>query len=104
MEPWAYIVIPSALTGAPSGYFLKGKILYVVASYVVAGAVPWFGVLAVILFDIHWRHSGNAQAASMWPIAQIVGGTLAAITGVVACAFVKLVRKLISLDTSTKPQ
>ena len=97
-------MIPSALVGVLSGYFLRGRILYVVGSYVVAGAVPWFGLLTVFLYDIYWRHSGHAQAASMWPIAQILGGTLAAITGVVACAFVKLVRKLISLDTPTKPQ
>ena len=104
MEPWGYIMIPSALVGVLSGYFLRGRILYVVGSYVVARAVPWFGLLTVFLYDIYWRHSGHAQAASMWPIAQILGGTLAAVTGVVACAFVKLVRKLISLDTPTKPQ
>ena len=97
-------MIPSALIGALSGYFLRGKILYVVASYAVAGALPWFGLLVVLLYDIYLRHSGHAQAASMWPIAQILGGTLAAVTGVAACAFVKLVRKLISLDTPTKPQ
>ena len=104
MEPWGYIMIPSALVGAFSGYLLRGRILYVVASYVVAAALPWFGLLAILLYDIYWRHSGHAQAASMWPIAQILGGTLAAVTGVVACAFVKLVLQLISLDTPTKPQ
>ena len=99
MEPWGYIMIPSALVGALSGYFLKGK-----KSYFVAGALPWFGLLAVLMYDIYWRNYGNWQAGSMWPIAQMVGGTLAAVTGVAACAFVKLVRKLISLDTPTKPQ
>ena len=99
MEPWGYIMIPSALVGAFSGCLFRDK-----KSYFVAGALPWFGLFALLLYDIYWRHSGHAQAASMWPIAQILGGTLAAVTGVVACAFVKLVLKLISLDTPTKPQ
>ena len=97
MEPWGYIMIPSALVGAFSGCVFRDK-----KSYFVAGALPWFGLLAILLYDIYWRHSGHAQAASMWPIAQVLGGTLAAVTGVVACAFVKLVLKLISLDTPTK--
>ena len=99
MEPWGYIMIPSALVGALSGYFLQGK-----KSYFVAGALPWFGLLAVLMFDIYWRNYGNWQAGSMWPIAQMVAGTLAAVTGVVACAFGRLVLKLISLDTPTKSQ
>ena len=99
MELWGYIMIPSALVGAFSGCLFRAK-----KSYFVAGALPWFELLAVLLYDIYWRHSGHAQAASMWPIAQILGGTLVAVTGVFACAFVKLVLKLISLDTPTKPQ
>ena len=99
MEPWGYIIIPSGLVGAFSGCLFRDN-----KSYFVAGALPWFGLLALLLYDIYWRHSGHPQAASMWPIAQIWGGTLASVTGVVACAFVKLVLKLISLDTPTKPQ
>ena len=98
MEPWGYIMIPSALVGAFSGCLFRDK-----KSYFVAGALPWFGLLVILLYDIYWRHSGHAQAASMWPIAQVLGGTLAAVTGIIACAFVKLVLKLISLDTPTKP-
>ena len=74
------------------------------AGMLILLGLVWFGLLVVLLYDIYLRNSGHAQAASMWPIAQILGGNLAAVTGVVACAFVKLVRKLISLDTPTKPQ
>ena len=38
-------IIPSALVGALSGYFIGGK-----KSYFVAGALPWFGVLAYLLY------------------------------------------------------
>ena len=103
MEPWAYIVIPSAFVGALSGYLLRGRILYVVASYVVAAALPWFGLLAYLLYYIYLKPN-RAPGASLWIVAQLFGGTLAALTGIVACAFVKLVRKLISLDAPNKAQ
>ena len=85
-----YVIIPSALVGVLSGCFFMGK-----KSYFVAGALPWFGFLAVLMYDIYWRHSGHAQAGSMWPIAQMIGGTLAAVTGVVACAVCRGALKLL---------
>ena len=41
MEPWGYIMIPSGLVGAFSGCLFRDK-----KSYFVAGALPWFGLLA----------------------------------------------------------
>ena len=51
--------------------------------------------MAVLMYDIYWRNYGNWQAGSMWPIAQMVGGTLAAVTGVVACAVCRGALKLL---------
>jgi hypothetical protein len=48
----------------------------------LAGAIPWSGLLACLLFSeycLPYRGGG----ASMWPIAQLFGGTIAAGTGVV---------------------
>ena len=61
MEPWGYIMIPSGLVECLVCLFRDKK------SYFVAGALPWFGLLALLLYDIYWRHSGHAQVL-MWPM------------------------------------
>ena len=56
-------MIPSAFVGALSGYFLRGRILYF-----VPGALPWFGLLDVLLYDIYevipempkWHRCGHS--------------------------------------------
>ncbi len=48
----------------------------------LAGAVPWFGLLLAILYTVYFTpYAGGG--ATMWPIAQLFGGTIAAATGVV---------------------
>ena len=49
----------------------------------LAGALPWFGLLAALLYTEYFRpYQGGG--ASMWPIAQLFGGFVAAGTGVLA--------------------
>ena len=75
-------IIPSALVGALSGYFIGGK-----KSYFVAGALPWFGLLACLLYrEFYIPHEGGA---TMWQVAQLFLGTIVAIAGLVSCAVCK---------------
>ena len=67
------------LLSAGIGYAC-GKKLSGVKGAIAAVAIPWLSLLAVLLFDeyvLPYRGGG----ASMWPIAQLFAGTLAAIVG-----------------------
>ena len=44
-----YFIIPSALVGALSRLFIGRKKSGIVASYVFAGALPWLGLMAVLM-------------------------------------------------------
>ncbi|BCL61968.1 hypothetical protein DGMP_26610 [Desulfomarina profundi] len=80
-QVWAMVVIPSGITGIVLSYFVKGKI-----GMILAGLLPWSGVLAAILYQEYFLpYQGGG--ASMWPIAQMVGGTVAAAAGVVSYNF-----------------
>jgi len=76
MITWLLIIIPSALIGIICARFTvtwRGTLL--------AGAVPWTALLIWLLYNeyfVPYRGGG----ASMWPIAQLFGGTLAAIIGI----------------------
>lgn len=60
-------------------------------SILIAGAIPWFGLLGVLLY---WEYFIPYQGggASMWPVAQLFAGTAAAIIGIlsfkIACKFI----------------
>lgn len=59
---------------------------------VLLGAVvPWCGVLAWLLFDEYFLPD-QGGGASMWPIAQVVGGTAAALVGAGSSLAVRLAR------------
>ena len=90
-----YIIIPSALVGALSGFFIGRKKSGIVTSYVFAGALPWLGLLAVLMYE-SYAQAGKGGGHPMLLIVQLTAGTLAAVTGFVACAFVHAVRKMIS--------
>ena len=47
---------------------------------IAAAGIPWFGLLAAILYTEYFIPRTNVDA-SMWPIAQLFGGTLAAAVG-----------------------
>jgi hypothetical protein len=75
MIAWLSILIPSIIVGIICGYFLRYWL-----GLIIAGALPWLGLLAFLLYDEYFvPYQGGG--ASMWPIAQLFGGTIAAATG-----------------------
>jgi hypothetical protein len=76
MNAWLALLIPSALVGLVCSCFIKTRI-----SVFLAGAIPWLGILAFLLYQEYFvpYQSGGA---SMWPIALLFGGTAAAATGI----------------------
>ena len=78
---WLAILVGSAFAGA-----LCAKIDPPWLSLLAGAATPWFGFLAILLVDVYvlpYRGGG----ASMWPIAQLFGGTAAALFGLGSCMF-----------------
>ena len=77
MLVWALLLGLSALCGALSAILIKKS-----WAIYVAGAVPWFGLLLALLYSVYLTpYTGGG--ASMWPIAQLFGGSIAAFSGVV---------------------
>lgn len=75
MTAWLSILIPSMIVGITCGYFLRDRL-----GFVIAGAIPWLGLLAFLLYNEYFvPYQGGG--ASMWPIAQLLGGTIAAVAG-----------------------
>ena len=76
MLTWLALLGLSGLSGLLTALLLeKPWAIY------VAAAVPWFGLLLAILFTVYFTpYAGGG--ATMWPIAQLFGGTIAATTGV----------------------
>jgi hypothetical protein len=72
---WVTIIVLSAMAGLVCGWILPGR-----RAVIWGGAVPWLGLLAWLLYNeyvLPYRGGG----ASMWPIAQLFGGSVAAIVG-----------------------
>ncbi len=78
MTVWAALLGGSALVGI----FVALMIRKSWAIY-VAGALPWTILLGAILYT-EYVLPNDSNDASMWPIAQAVGGTIAAVVGVYA--------------------
>ncbi len=69
---WTALVVPSALWGVLCALRFRSKF-----TGIAAAAVPWFVLLLFILFSEYYLpYQGGG--ASMWPIAQLFGGTVAA--------------------------
>ncbi len=80
---WSALILPSAIIGAVCGFFVKGG-----RGLFLGAAIPWFGLLAVLLFyEFCVPYQGGG--ASMWPIAQLFGGTIVAITGLIVSLVTK---------------
>ena len=83
MTSWLIIVAASVVVGVASAWLLSGR-----GGLIVAGAVPWLGMLAWLLYHEYFvPYSGGG--ASMWPIAQLFAGTVAAVVGMVTYSFVR---------------
>jgi hypothetical protein len=78
---WLGILVLSALIGSICGSVTKKTV-----AVVLSGAIPWFGLLSGLLYSEYFLpYQGGG--ASMWPVAQLFGGTVAAATGIGACRF-----------------
>ena len=87
MFAWLVIVGGSILIGIASGILLKSK--YAV---LLAALIAWLLLLGYLLFNeyvLPYRGGG----ASMWPIAQLFGGAVAAVVAAVSCALVRVIRQ-----------
>jgi hypothetical protein len=87
MTIWLAIVLGSACIGA-----LCARIPSERLSLIAGAAAPWFTLLAGLLFNeyaLPYRGGG----ASMWPIAQLFGGAVAAVVGIGSCAVVRSRRR-----------
>jgi hypothetical protein len=81
IQAWITIIAPSILTGLLLANFIKGRI-----GIILSGLIPWLGLLMALLYQEYFiPYQGGG--ASMWPIVQFFGGTVAAITGVTAYLF-----------------
>lgn len=75
---WLYITILSAFTGLICSVFLKGRI-----GVICSGVIPWLGLLAWLLYQEYFvPYKGGG--ASMWPVAQLFAGTIAAAIGIIS--------------------
>lgn len=87
MNPWGPLLVLAAASGVLAGArWDLGK------AVIVGAAVPWFGLLAWLLYSeyvLPYRGGG----ASMWPIAQMFAGSIAAIAGGGVAALTVLVRR-----------
>ena len=78
---WLGILVPSTLIGSICGLLVKGRL-----AFILAGGIPWFGLLGALLYS-EYILPYEVGGASMWPIAQLFGGTVAAVVGIIACSF-----------------
>ena len=84
---WLVLVGLSSVVGALCGCWLKG-----VFGWLLSAAIPWFGLLAWLLFNVYFLPY-RGGGASMWPIAQAFAGTVAALVGLAAYAVTSYLRK-----------
>ena len=89
-----YLIITSAIVGALSGLIFGRKKADIVVSYVFAGALPWLGLLVILMHENHTK-AGELGGVAMLLLVQLAAGTLATVTGLVSCAFVNSLRKII---------
>ena len=83
MYTWLILISVSAFTG-----FLTAILVNKTWAIYMAGAIPWFGLLAAILYT-EYTTPYQGGGASMWPIAQLFGGAIAAAIGVTAFMLTK---------------
>ena len=86
MSVWLALILLSAFAGAICGSILRGR-----RAIIFGGAVPWAGLLAWLLYNEFFvPYQGGG--ASMWPIAQLFAGSVAAVVGMIAAAAVHTIK------------
>ena len=90
MTQWATIIVLSAATGAACAWLAGGKV-----ARVLAAGIPWCGMLAWLLYHEYFvPYSGGG--ASMWPVALLFAGTVAAAIGFFTCTWLQRVFRSIA--------
>jgi hypothetical protein len=86
MNLWTSLILLSALTGGICGLVFRGRIVIITGA-----AIPWFGMLVWLLYNEYFvPYQGGG--ASMWPIAQLFGGTIAAVIGAAVAVSTRFIR------------
>jgi hypothetical protein len=79
MTQWMTIIVLSALTGAACARLADGKV-----ALILAASFPWLAMLAWLVYHEYFvPYSGGG--ASMWPVALLFAGTVAAAVGFITC-------------------
>lgn len=72
---WPTLIMLSAIAGSICGLVFRKY-----RSIICGAAIPWLGVLAWLLYNEYFLpYQGGG--ASMWPVAQLVAGSVAAVVG-----------------------
>ena len=83
MSVWSALILLSVLAGGLCGLLFRGR-----RAIIFGGAVPWTGLLAWLLYNEFFvPYQGGG--ASMWPIAQLFAGSVAAVVGMITAAAVR---------------
>jgi hypothetical protein len=86
MNQWLPLILLSVLAGVVCGLFIRGR-----KAVLVGAAVPWLALLGWLLYgEFFLPYQGGG--ASMWPIAQLFGGTVAALVGALASVGARALR------------
>ena len=77
MRVWIILIVGSAFIGFLTAVFIKKN-----WAVYAAGAIPWFLLLTAITYTEYLvPYQGDGSHA--WPVVQLIGGTIAAVIGVV---------------------
>jgi hypothetical protein len=84
MQMWLGLILYSAAVGYFLAKFTNSK-----WSLVFAGLIPWLSLLTLLLYYEYFvPYQGGG--ASMWQVAQLFGGTVAAVFGLAAFIIVRV--------------
>lgn len=78
MHVWLIWLGSSAFIGALCAIFIKKA-----WAIYMAGGLPWLGLLSALIYTVYFA-PGHDGGDGFWIIAQLVGGTIAAITGMLS--------------------
>ena len=85
---WLTILLGSAVAGVLCGLFIKRG----GCALLLGAAIPWFALLGFLLYHEYFvPYDGGG--ASMWPVAQLFAGTIAAVVGLISAAITRRVRR-----------
>ncbi|MDO3385830.1 hypothetical protein QWI17_08275 [Gilvimarinus sp. SDUM040013] len=86
MWVWLLLIVPSFCVGLVCGWISRTPI-----SAIVSAALPWFGLLGALIYTVYFTpHDGGG--ATMWMVAQVVGGTVAAACGFAGFVLIKQIK------------